>query len=80
MEKNKSQIDKNTEIAEILHAQKESIEFLLKTNQSLKDRLIEKSTRISLVLTTCDEHEQNHDYSISTDSVRAMLTAFEIKQ
>ncbi len=76
----KSQIDRNTEIAEVLHAQKESIGILLKRNERLQERLIEKSTRISLCLTMCDDNERNYDYSCSTDSVRAILTDYPVKE
>jgi len=36
--------------------------------------------RVKLVLDSCDNNEKNHDYAIATDSVRAMLTDYPMKQ
>jgi septin family protein len=48
-------------------------ENLLKENEELRER-------VKLVLDSCDNNEKNQDYSIATDSVRAILTDYPIEQ
>lgn len=39
----------------------------------------ETQKRINLVLDMCDNNESNHDYTISTESVRIVLTDINMK-
>jgi len=42
--------------------------------KELKERVKELEVNVKLALQICDNNESNHDYSVSTDSIRAVLT------